>query len=131
MPHSLAWLRTRLTARWASSSGPSGGTPFASPGRRGWRIALPEGDTTLADRAVSTSGDTEQFVIIDGVRYSHVIDPRTGMGLTSRRAATVVAPDGLTADPLATALTVLDDERGARLLRAFPQAVARVRRHSR
>jgi len=103
----------------------------APPGRRGWRIALPEGDTTLADRAVSTSGDTEQFVIIDGVRYSHVIDPRTGMGLTSRRAATVVAPDGLTADPLATALTVLDDDRGARLLRAFPQAVARVRRHSR
>jgi len=102
----------------------------APPGRRGWRIALPEGDTILANHAVSTSGDTEQFVIIGGVRYSHVIDPRTGMGLTSRREATVVAPDGVTADGLATALTVLDDERGARLLRSFPQAAARLRRHS-
>src|ERR1051325_2613473 len=47
----------------------------APPGRPGWRIALPqgEGDTVLANRAVSTSGDTEQFVIIGGVRYSHVI----------------------------------------------------------
>jgi len=102
----------------------------APPGRRGWRIALPEGDTILANHAVSTSGDTEQFVIIGGVRYSHVIDPRTGMGLTSRREATVVAPDGVTADGLATALTVLDDERGARLLHSFPQAAARLRRHS-
>jgi len=100
------------------------------PGRRGWRIAIAAGDTILANRAVSTSGDTEQFVIIGGVRYSHVIDPRTGMGLTSRREATVVAPDGLTADGLATALTLLDDAPGARLLQAFPQAVARVRHHS-
>jgi len=69
-------------------------------------------------------------VIIGGVRYSHVIDPRTGMGLTSRREATVVAPDGVTADGLATALTLLDDTRGARLLQSFPRAVARVRRHS-
>ena len=100
------------------------------PGRRGWRIAIAAGDTVLANRAVSTSGDTEQFVIIGGVRYSHVIDPRTGMGLTSRREATVVAPDGVTADGLATALTLLDDARGARVLQSFPQAVARVRRHS-
>jgi thiamine biosynthesis lipoprotein ApbE len=52
------------------------------------------------------------------------------MGLTSRREASVVAPDGVTADGLATALTLLDDARGARLLQSFPQAVARVRRHS-
>jgi FAD:protein FMN transferase len=96
----------------------------------GWRIAIPGGDTTLANRAVSTSGDSEQFVIIGGVRYSHVIDPRTGMGLMSRREATVVAPDGVTADGLATALTLLDDAQGARLLRSFPQVAARVRRHS-
>jgi thiamine biosynthesis lipoprotein len=104
----------------------------APPGRAGggWRIAIPGGDTTLANSAVSTSGDTEQFVIIGGVRYSHVVDPRTGMGLTSRREATVVARDGITADGIATALTVLDDAQGGRLLRAFPQVVAHVRRHS-
>jgi len=62
------------------------------------------------------------------VRYSHVVDPRTGVGLTSRRQAAVVAEDGLTADGLATALTVLDDARGAELLHAYPGVVAEVRR---
>src|SRR5437763_47499 len=99
-------------------------------GRRGWRIAIAAGDTVLHNCAVSTSGDTEQFVIIGGVRYSHVLGPRPGIGLPGRRGATVVAPDGVTADGLATALTVLDDERGARLLHSFPQAAARLRRHS-
>jgi thiamine biosynthesis lipoprotein len=61
------------------------------------------------------------------MRYSHVIDPRTGLGLITRRQATVVAPDGVTADGLATALTVLDDARGAALLKSFPQVVAEVR----
>jgi FAD:protein FMN transferase len=105
------------------------------PGLPGWRVAVPEGGGAvraragaLANAAVATSGDTEQFVLIEGVRYSHVIDPHTGLGLTTRRQATVVAEDGVTADGLATALVVLDAERGAALLRAFPQVVAEVRR---
>jgi FAD:protein FMN transferase len=98
------------------------------PGRAGWRVAGVPGGSTLANAAVSTSGDTEQFVIIGGVRYSHVLDPRTGVGLTSRRQATVVAPDGATADALATALTVLDDDAGAALLKTFPTVTASVRR---
>jgi thiamine biosynthesis lipoprotein len=98
------------------------------PGRAGWRVTGVPGGRPLANAAVSTSGDTEQFVIIDGVRYSHVVDPRTGLGVTGRRQATVVAPDGATADALATALTVLDDARGAVLLGAFPGVVAEVRR---
>jgi thiamine biosynthesis lipoprotein ApbE len=56
------------------------------------------------------------------------VDPHTGLGLTNRRQATVVAPDGATADGLATALTVLDEERDAELLQAFPNAVADGRR---
>jgi FAD:protein FMN transferase len=98
------------------------------PGRAGWRVEGMPGGGALANAAVSTSGDSEQFVIIAGVRYSHVVDPRTGLGLTSRRQATVVAPDGATADGLATALTVLDEERGAALLKAFPGVVTEVRR---
>ena len=80
----------------------------------------------LARAALSLSGDTEQFVIVDGVRYSHVVDPRTGVGLTNRRQAAVVAADGLTADGLSTALTVLDDAGQAALLRAYPGVVAEV-----
>jgi len=105
------------------------------PGRAGWRVAVPGGGEAvrgragaLAHAALSLSGDTEQYVIVAGVRYSHVVDPRTGVGLTSRRQAAVVAEDGLTADGLATALTVLDDARGAELLHAYPGVVAEVRR---
>jgi len=65
------------------------------------------GVVRLVNACVSTSGDTEQFVEIDGVRYSHVLDPRTGWGVTHRTCATVVAEDGATADALATALTVM------------------------
>ncbi len=108
----------------------------APPGLSGWRVDVGgDGDPALRARAgalahagLGVSGDTEQYVIVDGVRYSHVVDPRTGLGLTSRRQATVVAEDGVTADGLATALTVLDDARGAELLRSYPGVVAEVRR---
>jgi thiamine biosynthesis lipoprotein len=66
---------------------------------------------------VATSGDAYQFVVLDGVRYSHIIDPRTGMAVTEASSATVLAPDCLTADALATALCVLRPEEGLRILR--------------
>ena len=81
----------------------------------------------IANVAVSTSGDTEQFVFINGKRYSHVIDPRTGIGLTNRVVATVIAPDGITADSLSTTLCVLGEERGAELLHEYPHVRAYVR----
>jgi len=103
------------------------------PGLPGWRVDVPEAGplvraraAALARAALSLSGDTEQFVIVDGVRYSHVVDPHTGVGLTSRRQAAVVAGDGLTADGLSTALTVLDDSGQAALLRSYPGVVAEV-----
>jgi thiamine biosynthesis lipoprotein len=101
----------------------AGGPP---PGTRGWRVRVADARGApralrLAHAAVSTSGDTEQFVEIGGVRYSHVVDPATGVGLTTRAAATVVAADGITADALSTLLTVLGPERGPAFLAAhFP-----------
>jgi thiamine biosynthesis lipoprotein len=73
----------------------------------------------LADAAVSTSGDTEQFLEIGGVRYSHVVDPRTGIGLTQRRMATVVAPRGITADSLSKPAEILAPDRARDLCRRF------------
>jgi thiamine biosynthesis lipoprotein len=69
----------------------------------------------LRNAAVSTSGDTEQFRDIGGVRYSHIIDPKTGLGLTSAIAVTVVARRGLEADPIATAVSVMGEERGRKV----------------
>jgi len=96
------------------------------PGRRGWRIELPPASPgrrgrvlTLAQAAVSTSGDTEQFVEFQGRRYSHIVDPRTGLGLTHRRLVTIVARTGLTADGLSTAVSVLGPEKGRPLVWSF------------
>jgi thiamine biosynthesis lipoprotein len=83
-------------------------------------------DLRFAHRAISTSGDTEQFVVIGGRHYSHVVDPRTGQALTNRVQVTLTAPDGLTSDPLATALSVLGG-KGTRLLKAYPGTTAYVR----
>jgi thiamine biosynthesis lipoprotein len=105
----------------------------APPGQDGWRVrvetAPPEDPPVeLADAALSSSGDTEQFVDIGGVRYSHVVDPRTGQALRSHAAATVRAPDGATADALSTLLTVLEPDRGRSLLaRRFPCVRAEIR----
>lgn len=83
--------------------------------------SLPDDLLLLTNAAVSTSGDLEQFVDIDGVRYAHIVDPRTSLGLTRPVAAAVVAPDGATADALATALCVRG-EAGLGLLPAGVEA---------
>jgi len=97
------------------------------PGTAGWRFALPDRDTLLASRAVATSGSSVQYVEIGGTRYSHVLDPATGLGSTRGIQAIVIAPDGLTADGLATALTLLDRPARERLLARYPGAVALLR----
>ena len=102
------------------------------PGRPGWRIAVaplkaePDGaagpTVLLNNAAVSTSGDAEQFVEIDGVRYSHVVDPKTGLGLTERRSVTVIAQEGITADGLDTAACILGPDKGLALIESTPGA---------
>jgi thiamine biosynthesis lipoprotein len=110
----------------------SGGDIVASappPNERGWKVRLPEGETILLARgALSTSGDTVQWVEIGGRRYSHVLDPRTGLGLSDRWIATVLAPRGITTDALSTAATILGPKGVARLQRDFPGARIWVRR---
>jgi thiamine biosynthesis lipoprotein len=76
------------------------------PGQSGWRVRLGDEMRTLSNVGVSTSGDEFQFVEIDGVRYSHIIDPRTGMPLQNSRNVSVIAPSAMEADALATAKSV-------------------------
>jgi len=87
----------------------------APPGTPGWKVALaPFGSAAAeptvivaAHAGVSTSGDAEQFVEIGGVRYSHIVDPATALGLTVPVAVTVIARNATQADSLATAGSVL------------------------
>ena len=64
------------------------------------------------DAAVSTSGDAEQYVEIDGKRYSHIVDPKTGLGLVGRMSVTVVAPNGITSDSQTKIVCVLGAGEG-------------------
>lgn len=71
----------------------------------------------LSNCGVATSGDAFQFVELNGRRYSHIIDPRTGIALTLRSSVTVVAPNGLQADAWASAISVLGPRAGLRAIR--------------
>ena len=107
----------------------------APPGTRGWRVevapldapdAPPARVVLLRRAALATSGDLFQRVELDGKRYSHILDPRTGAGLTDHGLVTVIARDGLTADSLATAVSVLGPGPGLQLIERTPGAAARV-----
>ncbi len=93
----------------------------APPGRSGWRVRSGCGVTDrvheIANAAIATSGDTEQHVVIDGVRYSHVLDPRAGEPLRDAPCVSVIAQDGATADALASAVSVLGAFEGRALAR--------------
>ncbi len=92
------------------------------PGEDAWEIKLRQFASANAEEdlvsvrlhncGVSTSGDLYQFTEIEGKRYSHIVSPFTGMGLTERVACSVSAPDCTTSDALATAMCVLGRERG-------------------
>jgi len=95
------------------------------PGRRGWTVGIDgPGESTagftrrleLCNAAVSTSGSREQNLEAGGVKYSHIVDPATGTGLTKAMTVAVVARHGIDADAWSTALSVLGPERGMPLI---------------
>jgi thiamine biosynthesis lipoprotein len=94
------------------------------PGEPGWRVAIQAprapGHTIalvrLADRAVATSGDYAQAVLIGDSRYGHIVDPRTGYPVQGTMSASVVAPTACDADAFSTAVFVLGALSGIRLL---------------
>jgi thiamine biosynthesis lipoprotein len=99
------------------------------PGKRNWRVAVGKLDATngeparilhLNNAAVSTSGDAEQFVEIGGRRYSHIVDPHTGVGLTDRLQVTVLGRRATDTDAFATAVSVMGVKCGLALLESQP-----------
>ncbi|MFM2170139.1 MAG: hypothetical protein RI957_368 [Verrucomicrobiota bacterium] len=97
------------------------------PGQKGWTVGVRTFDRNkdcetlvLSHCAVSTSGDLQQAIEINGTRYAHIIDPNTGLGLTRNVAATVIAPTAAKSDALATACCVLSQEKARKLIRKIP-----------
>jgi FAD:protein FMN transferase len=108
------------------------GVSDAPPGKSGWRIGIaplepdaePSRYITLCNAAVTTSGDAYQFVEFEGKRYSHIVDPKSALGLTISSSVSVIARDCTTADSYATAVSVLGPERGLKLIETTCDAAA-------
>ena len=113
----------------------AGGDLYVSGTKGGqkWRVGIrdPRGgrDATFAitevqDRTFSTSGDYERGFVKDGVRYHHILDPRTGQPARMCRSVTVSAKDAMTADAWSKPLFILGPERGLKLLKSMPDLQA-------
>lgn len=109
------------------------GGDLRSVGRRSrkkmWRIGIQDPRDpgrlleaiSIADTAVATSGDYEKFFIWRGVRYHHILDPKTGFPARGCRSVTVICPTAMMADAMATAVFVLGPDEGMELIRKLPR----------
>lgn len=128
----LQVLRENGIARALVDLGGDIGLGDPPPGRRGWIVAVaplepdqpPSLFTCLRNCGTATSGDRYRFVVIEGVRYSHILDPKTGLGITTPREVMVIAPTGSAADAWATAVSVLGPEEGLPLIDAAADTAA-------
>ena len=105
------------------------------PGKEGWRFELSSLDASnappkrfllLKDIAISTSGDLYQRLEIEGKRYSHIVDPHTGIGLTDHSQVNVIAPESITADSLTKVVSVLGPKKGLLFIQQVPGVEARI-----
>jgi thiamine biosynthesis lipoprotein len=105
----------------------------APPDAKAWKIGIapledpkrkPSRYLFLENAAVSTSGDAEQYVEINGKRYSHIVNPKTGIGLIGRQSVTVVARKGIDSDSLTKVACVLGPKGGFKILDAIPNVAS-------
>jgi thiamine biosynthesis lipoprotein len=101
----------------------------APPGEKGWAIAIEgtvqnenvETPTSLfTHQSIASSGDLYQFLEVEGQRYSHILDPKTGIGMTTQIRVTILAPTGILADAYASAVSVLGVEKGLAFIENKP-----------
>ena len=120
----IDFLHTQGVANALADAGGDIVMSTSPPGTKGWTIGvnIPERQEELLDqslllqnKAVATSGDAYQYVENNGIRYSHIVDPKTGYGVTFQRNVTVIANDGATADWLATACSILPIKKAKKL----------------
>jgi FAD:protein FMN transferase len=122
-----------ITRAFAAASGDMS-LGEAPPGQAGWKIQLLEAQEErgqafliLKNCGVATSGDLFQFVEIEGKRYSHIVNPHTGVGLTDRSLVTVIAKNGITADALSTTISVMGPDEGLNFAKRYGAEAREVR----
>lgn len=98
------------------------------PNGKPWTIGIANPDAKseafswleITDQAVVTSGNYEKFVEINGTKYTHIIDPRSGMPVSGTKSVTIFSPNAELADALATAVFVMGPEVGLDLVNQLP-----------
>jgi FAD:protein FMN transferase len=85
---------------------------IADPGRKN----LPFASVELTDMSVATSGNYEKYVIIDGMKYSHTIDPKTGYPVRGIKSVTIICPSAEISDAMATPVMVMGIRAGIHLI---------------
>lgn len=104
-------LGGQVLALGTDAGGQPWSVPVADPRDRSRTVAI----LRVSNASAATSGDSERSVLADGRRIGHILDPRTGEPAPDFGSVTVVAPSGLVADVLSTALFVAGPERGLAL----------------
>ncbi len=136
----LAVLKHRGITRALVAGGGDMAIGESPPDRRGWVIELAPHESPgaparrfveLSNCGFATSGDVFQHAEIGGTRYSHIVDPRTGIGLTDHSLVIVIARDAMTADSLSTAVSVVGPIEGLKLIGKWPGAEVLVVRNPR
>ena len=124
LDQAAAVLRRKGITRFLLSGGGDMIIGDSPPGQLGWTVEAGVFDTAeaqtrrllcLVNTALATSGDSFQRAEIDGVRYSHIVDPRSGIGLTDHSLVTVIATSAMLADALSTAVSVMGPDDGPAL----------------
>jgi thiamine biosynthesis lipoprotein len=133
LDEALKVLRTNSVDHALVSGGGDMAVGDAPPGKDGWKVELSKIETNaptefvlIKNCGLATSGDTFQRLEINGKRYSHIVDPRTGIGLTDHSLVTIIAPNATTADALSKPVSVLGPKDGLKLVRSIPGAAVRV-----
>ena len=95
------------------------------PGEKGWKIVISSGRDSIetieySNVGMATSGPTYRYLDYKGKRYSHIVDPKTGIGLLYHVRTTVISPTSVEADALATAFSVSGIKEGKKYIRRFP-----------
>ena len=99
----------------------------APPGRRGWRIVTPAGPVDTASVAIASSGTAYRYLLHEGQRYGHIVDPRTGLGTTRTQPVTVMHKRATLADGIASTLSLMVENRWRYVLGHYPDS--RVLKH--
>jgi thiamine biosynthesis lipoprotein len=131
----LILLRTRGITRALADAGGDLALGDSPPDKPGWQITIRETEpkgiepsryVILHNAGVATSGDVFQFIESGGVRYSHIINPGNGLGTSDSASTTVIAPDGITADALATTCSILPVKEAMRIVESLKGVSARL-----